>query len=99
MGKVGQQGQERIKLAHARILLQADEAKGGPRRTDDDIARALNVHVRKVERVRQRFVERGLHAALVPKPSERAYPRRLDSVPEARLMVLACSPPQEGKAR
>lgn len=86
------------KLAHARILLQADEAESGPRRTDGDIARALNVHVRTVERVRQRFVEQGLPAALVPKPSERVYPRLLDGAQEARLIALACSPPPEGKS-
>jgi transposase len=87
------------KLAHARILLQADEAEGGPRRTDSDIAGALNVHVRTVERVRQRFVEQGLPAALVPKPSARVYPRLLDGAQEARLIALACSAPPEGKPR
>lgn len=98
-GWVNKDKSEARKLAHARILLQADEAEGGPCRTDDEIARALNVHVRTVERVRQRFVEHGLPAALVPKPSERVYPRRLDGAQEARLIALACSPPPEGKPR
>jgi transposase len=98
-GLVNKGKSEARKLAHARILLQADEAEGGPCRTDDEIARALNVHVRTVERVRQRFVEQGLPAALVPKPSERVYPRRLDGAQEARLIALACSPPPEGKSR
>lgn len=87
------------KLAHARILLQADEAEGGPRRTDPEIARALNVNVRTVERVRRRFVEEGLEAALVPKPSERVYARLLDGAQEARLIALACSGPPDGKPR
>lgn len=98
-GWVNKGKSEARKLAHARILLQADEAEGGPCRTDDEIARALNVHVRTVERVRQRFVEHGLPAALVPKPSERVYPRRLDGAQEARLIALACLPPPEGKPR
>lgn len=87
------------KLAHARILLQADEAEGGPCRTDVEIAGALNVNVRTVERVRQRFVEQGFEAALVPKPSARVYTRLLDGVQEARLIALACSAPPEGKPR
>jgi transposase len=90
---------EARKLTHARILLQADEAEGGPHRMDQDIAEALHVSTRTVERVRQRFVEQGLEAALVPKPSERVYARLLDGVQEAHLIALACSEPPEGKAR
>jgi hypothetical protein len=48
------------KLAHARILLQADEAADAPARTDPEIASALDTCTRTVERVRQRFVEEGL---------------------------------------
>ena len=51
------------KLAHARILLQADESDRGPRRTDEQIAQALDTTTRTVERVRERFVEQGLEAA------------------------------------
>ncbi len=87
------------KLAHARILLQADEAGGGPGLTDGAIAGALNLHVRTVERVRRRFVEQGLAAALVPKPTERVYARLLDGAQEARLIALACSTPPDGKRR
>lgn len=90
---------EARKLAHARILLQADEAEGGPHRTDSEIADILHVCARTVERVRQRFVEEGLEAALVPKPSARVYACLLDGVQEARLIALACSEPPEGKPR
>ena len=88
------------KLAHARILLQADEAEGGgPARVDEGIASALEVSVRTIERVRQRFVGRGLAAALLPKPSTRLYARKLDGEQEAHLLALACARPPEGKAR
>ncbi|MGZ8094773.1 MAG: hypothetical protein ACXWUD_00875 [Methylosarcina sp.] len=43
---------EARKLTYARILLPADEAEGGPRRTDQMIAEVLNVSARTVERVR-----------------------------------------------
>jgi transposase len=87
------------KLAHARILLQADEAEGGPRRTDEQVASALDAGTRTVERVRERFVEQGLEAALLPRPSKRAYARKLDGRQEARLLALACSEPPAGKRR
>ena len=87
------------KLAHARVLLQADESEGGPRRTDEQIASALNTATRTVERVRERFVEQGLEAALLPKPSKRVYARKLDGRQEAKLIALACAKPPAGKAR
>lgn len=87
------------KLAHARVLLQADMSEGGPGWTDAAISEAVRVSVRTIERVRQRFVEDGLEAALLPKPSPRVYARKLDGEQEAKLIALACSGPPEGKAR
>ena len=87
------------KLAHARILLKADAADGGPAWPDRQIADALEVSTDTVERVRQRFVELGLDAALDRKRRERP-PRaiKLDGRAEARLIALACSAPPEGRA-
>jgi len=45
------------RLVHARVLLQADASEGGPDWTDTQIAEAVRVSVRTIERVRQRFVE------------------------------------------
>jgi transposase len=87
------------KLVHARILLKADAAAGGPGWPDWQIADALEVSTDTVERVRRRFVELGLDAALDRKKRERP-PReiKLDGRAEARLIALACSPPPEGRA-
>ena len=87
------------KLTHARILLKADQAEGGPGWIDEQIAEALEVSVATVERVRQRFVEQGLDAALDRKRRERP-PRevKLDGRAEARLIALACSTPPDGRA-
>jgi hypothetical protein len=57
------------KLAHARVLLQADETPGWPARIDDETTSALNLSVRTVERVGRRFVEQGL-----PPPWFRSQP-------------------------
>jgi transposase len=87
------------KLVHARVLLQADASEGGPDWTDIRIAEAVRVSVRTIERVRQRFIEDGLEAALLPKPSPRVYARKLDGEQEAKLVAMACSAPPEGKKR
>jgi transposase len=87
------------KLAHARILLKADAADGGPAWPDHRIADALEVSTATVERVRQRFVEQGLDAALDRKHRERpAREIKLDGRAEAQLIALACSAPPEGRA-
>jgi transposase len=87
------------KLTHARILLKADAAEGGSAWPDHQIADALEVSVATVERVRQRFVEEGLDAALDRKRRERpAREVKLDGRAEARLIALACSAPPEGRA-
>jgi len=87
------------KLAHARILLKADAAAGGPAWPDAQIAEALEVSVATVERVRQRFVEQGFEAALGRKPPGRpSRERKLDGAAEARLVALACSKPPQGRA-
>jgi hypothetical protein len=88
-----------LRQAHARILLKADAAPGGPGWADARIADAVEVDVTTVERVRQRFVEQGLEAALVRKPQDRpSRERALDGKGEARLVTLACSKPPDGRA-
>ena len=86
------------KLTHARILLKADAAEGGPAWPDRRIAEAIEVSDATIERVRQRFVEHGLEAALVRKPQDRpSRQRALDGRAEARLIALACSTPPDGR--
>ena len=86
------------KLAHARILLQADAAEGGPAWPDHRIAEALEVSVATLERVRPRFVEQGLEAALVRKTQARpSRERTRDGRAEAKLIALAGSSPPDGR--
>jgi transposase len=86
------------KLTHARILLKADAAEGGPAWPDERIAEAVDVSTDTIGRVRQRFVEEGLEAALVRKKQERpSRERTLDGRAEARLIALACSAPPTGR--
>lgn len=86
------------KLNHARLLLYADEASDGLRRTDQEIAATLGIGVRTVERVRQRFVEDGLESALVPRPRPcGAY--KVGQGLEAQVLAIAKSDPPSGRKR
>jgi transposase len=87
------------KLNHARILLKADEGWGGPALSDEEVAEEVESGRVTVARVRRRFVEQGLEAALVPKPPARVYARKLDGDGEAHLVALACSSPPAGRRR
>ena len=86
-------------LAHARVLLKADAAPGGPGWNDAAIHEALDVGTATVERVRKRFVEEGLEEALGRKRPRREYKRRLDGRGEAHLVALACSEAPSGRER
>jgi hypothetical protein len=88
------------RITHARILLKADAADEGPNWRDADIALALDIDIRTVERVRERFVDQGLEGALARKPQCRLSRLPVfDGDAEARLIALACSRPPEGRAR
>jgi transposase len=86
------------KLAHARILLKADQSDGGPAWPDEAIAEAVEVSTDTVARVRQRFVEQGLESALVRKKQDQPSRERvLDGRAEARLLAIACSDAPDGR--
>ncbi len=87
------------KITHARILLKADVAVGGPGWPDEQIAAALDVSTSTVRRLRLLFVEEGLDLALNPRPAQRVYPTTLDGAGEAYLIALTCGAPPEGHAR
>ena len=87
-------------LKHAQILLMADEVDDGPGWSDERIAEAFHAGLATIERLRRRFVEEGLQAALrTYRTGTRTYERKLDGAQEAYLIALACSAPPEGQAR
>lgn len=83
------------KVRRAQILLKADI--GGPHWTDQRIAEAYACRTRTVERLRQRFVERGFAETL--QRTERARPpveKLLSGDQEARIIVTRLGPPPKG---
>ena len=87
------------KLMRARVLLLADQAEGGPSKSDPEIAEAVRCGRATIERVRKHFVEEGLEAVLQPKPSTRVYERKMDGRAEAHLIAVACGAPPKGRSR
>jgi len=86
-------------LAHARILLKANQGEAGPGWTDAAIATAVEVDPTTVARVRRQCVAEGVDAALLRKAPEREYLRKLDGAQEAQVIALACSAPPAGQQR
>lgn len=87
------------KITKARILLKADQGTNGPAWNDPKINQALEVSVSTIERLRKRFVEEGLEAALNRR--KEAVPRlkrKMDGHQEAQLIALVCSDPPEGRS-
>lgn len=88
------------KVIHALILLNCDEGQWNDRRArGEDIAEILHIGTRKLDRIKKRFVEEGLEAALGRRQSARCYTRKADGAFEARLVALSCSKPPEGYAQ
>ncbi len=81
---------------HAEVLLAADASAAGPGLADVEIAATYDLGLTTIGRVRQRFVEEGLAAALQPRPRTNDHARKVDGVVEAQLIALACSPAPEG---
>ena len=87
-------------VVNALVLLNCDEGEFQPHRMkNEDVAAVLNISMRKIDRVKKRFVEEGLDAALERRPSPRVYPRKADGDFEAHLVALSCGPPPEGFSR
>ncbi len=87
-------------ILKARILLKADQAKGGPAWTDGEIMEALDTNLSMVSRVRETLVMEGLDAVLTRKVRETPPVAPIfDGEAQAKLTALACSAPPKGHAR
>ena len=82
------------------ILLNCDEGKfKGHRLKNEEIAAVLNISMRKIDRVKKRFVEEGFETALNGHKVQRIYTKKADGDFEAHLVALSCSEPPFGFAR
>ena len=101
--KVAQSNKTSIRQrTHARILLLADgNQPGGTCKAckDSVICEKVRTSRATVERVRARFVQEGLQAALFHKAQQKRKSRVLDGAGEAHLVALVCGVPPEGRKR
>jgi transposase len=84
-------------LKRVQILLLADENQENGNKIDKVIAEKLAVSPATVERVRQRYWEAGLEAALQEKPRS-GRPQGISGADRAKITALACSAAPEGYA-
>ena len=88
------------KVLNALILLGCDQGPFQDRPlTNQKIAEALPVSMKKIDRIKRRFVENGIEAALDKQKGKRTYARKADGDVEAHLIALSCGKPPRGHAR
>ena len=88
------------KVMNALILLNCDEGEFQENRSINEvISVVLQVSMKKIDRVKKRFVEDGFDVALNGHKGSRVYARKADGDFEAHLIALSCSEPPEGFAR
>ncbi|MFT6961592.1 MAG: transposase [Flammeovirgaceae bacterium] len=79
------------KQKRAQALLAADESEGGKKMKDIEIAKAYDIRVRTVERLRQRFILDGYEIALHGKPRDITKEKRFDGRIQSHLLALRSS--------
>ena len=84
-------------LTKARILLLTDRNRAD-RFTDNQIIVALSTSNSNIQRTRIRFLEAGLEGCLYDKPRSGCKPKITGDI-HAKLTMLACSAPPEGRSR
>ena len=101
LGELTSKGEHKSqKILDALTLLGCDEGKfQNKRSTNEEISRVLNISMRKIDRVKKRFVEEGFHLVLNRGKGNRIYVKKADGDFEAHLVALSCSEPPQGFAR
>ncbi len=87
------------RIRRAQTLLLADENQREGSWKDADIAKALNAHVRTIERTREKCVQEGIEAALNHTRPQKSRAKVLDGAAEAQLAKLACTEAPDGHER
>ena len=96
--KLIQKGGKGYRIKHAQILLKLDQKLENIGWTYDRIQNAFNTSRGTIAGVAKRFVLEGTEAALGRKKQEN-YHRKVTGEVEAKICVIACSEPPEGRSR
>jgi hypothetical protein len=88
------------KVLNALILLNTDENQlKESRSTNETLSKVLQISMKKIDRVKKRFVEDGLAISLYGHPKEIVYEKKIDGDLEAKLIALSCSSAPDGFSR
>jgi len=88
------------KVINALILLGCDEGEYQDKRSKNkEISQVLKISMRKIDRIKKRFVVDGLDVTLNGRKGSRVYAKKMDGDFEAHLIALSCSKPPKGFAR
>lgn len=88
------------KILNALVLLGCDEGEYQvSRSTNEEMSRILSISMRKIDRVKKRFVMESFEVALNGRKGSRVYAKKADGDFEAHLIAVSCSEPPEGFAR
>ncbi len=98
---ITQKGKHRSqKVLNALILLNCDEGDFQENQNKNiDIARILQISMRKIDRTKKSFVEEGIEITLNGTKGQRVYAKKADGDFEAHLVALSCGEPPEGFSR
>ena len=101
LGRLTSKGKHKSqKILNSLILLGCDEGECQTKRsTNEEMARVLKISMKKIDRVKKRFVEESIEVALNGRKGSRIYDKKADGDFEAHLVALSCSEPPEGFAR
>lgn len=88
------------KVINSLILLGCDEGEHQSKRSmNKELAKVLNISMKRIDRVKKRFIEDGFSVALEGRKNSRIYKKMTDGDFEAHLVALSCSEPPEGFSR
>jgi len=88
------------KVVNALVLLNCDQGAFQSRpMKNEDVALVLRISMRRIDRVKRRFVEEGLETALTGRKGKRVYERKADGDFEAHIVALSCTDPPGGYVR
>jgi transposase len=101
LGDLASKGEHKSqKILNALILLGCDVGDFQTNRsTNEEIAKVLNISMKKIDRVKKRFVEEGIDIALDKRKADRIYTKKADGDFEAHIIALSCGEPPEGFSR
>ena len=94
LGQLISRGTEKArKITRGRILLMADENE-----TDTYIMETLKVARNTIRQVRSRYIQKGMESA-INEQSRTGAPKKFTGKQKAKITVIACSEPPEGRSR